>query len=283
MLDERHSTVVCGDSVLSFHFRPLVMGILNVTPDSFSDGGHYSRLDNALHHVEEMIEAGADIIDIGGESTRPFALPVTLQEELRRVCPVLSAVRKRWDIHVSIDTYKAAVAREALSLGADIVNDITALRGDPEMVDVLRNQKAAVILMHMQGAPKDMQVSPHYTDVVDEVKDFLKQRLDWAFDQGIERNRMIIDPGIGFGKSLNHNLELLRSIPSFKELGSAILVGPSRKSFLTKILPLEDWEKDSASQAALAVSVWQGADILRVHDVKSAVRTARIVEAIKKG
>lgn len=283
MLDKRVLPVVCGGRVLSFRSKTYIMGILNVTPDSFSDGGRYRQLDAALRHAEEMIEAGADIIDVGGESTRPFAEPVSTDEELSRVGPVISAIRKRWDILLSIDTYKAVVAREAVSLGADIINDITALRHDPEMIGVLSAFPVLAILMHMQGMPQDMQLSPHYGDVVAEVTAFLKGRLEWASEQGVDRDRFIIDPGIGFGKTLNHNLELLRSISSLKQLGRPILVGPSRKSFLSKILRLRDGQEDEATQAALAISIWQGATIVRVHDVRSAVCTARIVEAIREG
>lgn len=263
--------------------KTYVMGVLNITPDSFSDGGLFFDFDAAIRHVDNMIRAGADIIDIGGESTRPYASPVSTDEELSRVCPVIEAVRKHWDIWVSVDTYKAEVAREAVKLGANIVNDVTALRQDPAMVEVLRSNNTPAILMHMQGMPRTMQVSPHYDDVVSEIVAFFRERIEWCKERGIDENNLIIDPGIGFGKNLQHNLALLRSIDDFRSLGRPLLIGPSRKSFLAKILPLDENEKDMATQAALAVVVWQGANIIRVHDVRSAVCTARIVEAIKNG
>ncbi|MFH1148659.1 MAG: dihydropteroate synthase [Pseudomonadota bacterium] len=259
------------------------MGILNITPDSFSDGGLFVDSGAALQHVDKMVKAGADIIDIGGESTRPYALPVSVDEELSRVCPLIEAVRKRWDVWVSVDTYKAEVAREAVRLGAEIINDITALRQDPAMLDVLRSYDTPVILMHMQGLPRTMQVNPHYDDVVSEIVAFFRERIKWCKERGIREENLIIDPGIGFGKDLQHNLALLRAIDDFRSLGRPVLIGASRKSFLGKILPLNDNEKDMATQAVSAVAVWQGASIIRVHDVRSAVCTVRIVEAIKNG
>jgi dihydropteroate synthase len=282
-MDEKGLTLVCNDRVLSFGTKTYIMGILNVTPDSFSDGGRYTALDAALKHAEDMIGAGVDIIDVGGESTRPFAQPVSVREELSRVVPVIEAIRRRWDVLLSIDTYKAEVAGAAVSAGADIVNDVTALRYDPAMVEVLLKHQVPAILMHMQGMPQDMQVRPYYDDVVGEVMAFLRERLAWAGKMGIDRDRFIIDPGIGFGKKADHNLMLLRSISAFQELGRPILIGPSRKSFIDKILDIDVGERDGATQAVVAVGVWEGAHIVRVHDVRSAVRTVRIVEAIRKG
>lgn len=278
---KNQSSAVCAHPVSLFDGKTRVMGILNITPDSFSDGGRYTRLDVALKCVEEMIAAGADVIDIGGESTRPFAEPVTADEELSRVLPIIEAVRKRWDILLSIDTYKAVVADRALTAGVDIVNDVTALRYDPGMVEVLLERRVPVILMHMQGMPQEMQIKPHYDDVVGEVMAFFRERLDWAEKMGIDRDRLIVDPGIGFGKNLHHNLALLRSLATFKELGRPVLIGPSRKSFIGQVLDLDVAERDGATQAVVAVGVWQGADIVRVHDVRAAVRTVRLVEAIK--
>ncbi len=280
-MDEKQLSVVRGHRILTFGEKTYVMGVLNVTPDSFSDGGRYAELDAALNHVEEMIEAGADIIDIGGESTRPFAKPITVDEELSRVVPVIEAIRKRWDVLLSVDTYKAVVAEAAISAGADIINDVTALRHDPAMVDVLLNHRVPAILMHMRGMPQNMQIRPRYDDVVGEVIAFLRDRLDWAEERGIDRDRFIVDPGIGFGKTVYHNLMLLRSISAFQELGRPILIGPSRKSFIGKILGLDVGERDEATQVVVAVGVWEGAHMVRVHDVRSAVRTVRIVEAIK--
>lgn len=282
-MDKEGLTLVCRGKVLSFGTKTYVMGILNVTPDSFSDGGRYTALDAALKHVEDMIGAGVDVIDVGGESTRPFAKPVPVQEELSRVVPVIEAIRRRWDALLSVDTYKAEVACAAVSAGADIVNDITALRYDPAMVEALLKHQVPAILMHMQGMPQDMQVRPHYDDVVGEVMAFLRERMAWAEKMGIDRDRFIVDPGIGFGKNADHNLILLRSISAFQELGRPILIGPSRKSFIDKILDIDVGERDEATQAVVAVGVWEGAHIVRVHDVRSAVRTVRIVEAIRKG
>jgi dihydropteroate synthase len=262
----------------------VVMGIVNVTPDSFYDGG--KRFDSARAAADafEMINSGAEILDIGGESTRPGAQPVSLDEELRRVLPVIRELRKRSSVPISIDTYKEAVARAALDAGADIVNDISALRFDPGMAALVAGEGVPVILMHMQGVPRTMQQEPHYRDVVGEVQDFLVERVRSANQVGIDTERLIIDPGIGFGKTLAHNLALLKNLDSFKLLGQPLLVGVSRKAFIGKILnaaaPQERLEGSLAAAVAAALS---GANIMRVHDVGETRRALRVADAIRLG
>jgi len=247
--------------------RPLIMGILNVTPDSFSDGGAFTDEGAITAQVQAMLEQGADIIDVGGESTRPFAVPVPEEEELKRVLPAIRIIRKLSDIPVSIDTSKAEVARQALAAGATMVNDISALRNDPDMVKVVGGYREQVIIMHMQGTPGDMQVNPRYDDVVNEICSFFRERLQWMEERGIERERVILDPGIGFGKTLEHNLAILAHVSRFRELGCPVLIGHSRKSFLEKLLGLEVRERDCPTAVVSALCALQGADILRVHNV----------------
>ena len=247
---------------------PLVMGILNVTPDSFSDGGRYRDRASMRAQVRRMLAEGADIIDVGGESTRPFAEPVGMEEELARVLPAIEVIRgESAEIAVSIDTTKAEVARQALAAGATMVNDISALQHDPEMAGVVRDYDGPVIIMHMQGTPGDMQINPRYSDVVAEIRDFFSERLDWLEGQGIGRDRVIVDPGIGFGKTLDHNLAILGQVESFRDLGCPVLIGHSRKSFLEKLLGLGVERRDCPTAVISALCALQGADILRVHDV----------------
>lgn len=262
--------------------RTYLVGILNVTPDSFSDGGLYQRVDRALYHAEEMIAAGADIIDVGGESTRPFSHPVPLEEEKKRVIPVIKAIRSRFDIPLSIDTYKAEVAREALEAGADIINDISALRFDSQMARVVAESKAPVILMHMKGTPQTMQVDPHYDDLIGEIKDFLNRRAQIVQDLGLEPEQIIIDPGLGFGKRFQDNLEILRHLEAFSELGYPLLIGPSRKSFLGQILGKEARERDVGTMAVVAYAALKGVDLVRVHQVEMAKDTLKVIEALKE-
>jgi dihydropteroate synthase len=260
------------------------MGIVNVTPDSFYDGGKRFDSGRAAADALEMIEAGAEILDIGGESTRPGAQPVPLEEELRRVLPVIRELRKNLNTPISIDSYKEAVARAALDAGADIVNDISALRFDPGMAALVAGEGVPVILMHMQGVPRTMQVEPHYRDVVREVQDFLVERVRSAGDAGVAKERIIIDPGIGFGKTLEHNLALLKGLQSLKSLGQPLLVGVSRKAFIGKILngaaPQARLEGSLAAAVAAALS---GANIIRVHDVSETHRALRVADAIRSG
>ncbi len=238
--------------------RPLIMGVVNVTPDSFADHGRFFRHDDAIAQARALVAAGADILDIGGESTRPFADPVTLEEELRRVLPVIEAVAET-SVPISIDTYKATVAREALAAGAAIINDISALRFDPEMAPLAAAHQVPVVLMHMQGTPRDMQRQPHYDDLLGEIKAFFRERLEFAASQGIPREQLILDPGIGFGKTWQHNLTILNRLDAFQDLGCPLLIGPSRKAFIGRILDLPAGEeRDVGTLAALAVAVMRG-------------------------
>jgi len=246
-----------------------IMGILNVTPDSFSDGGACTSESGLEARIEQLLAEGADIIDVGGESTRPFAEPVSAGEELARVLPAIRAIRVRSTAPVSIDTTKAAVAREALAAGATMVNDISALCHDSAMVEVIRSYQGPVIIMHMQGVPGNMQVRPQYGDVVAEINAFFTERIAWLEQQGIARERIVIDPGIGFGKSLEHNLAILRNIQAFKMHGCPVLIGHSRKSFLGQLLDIPVSERDCPTAVVSAFCVLQGADILRVHDVRA--------------
>ena len=246
-----------------------VMGILNVTPDSFSDGGQYLDKETVKKHVVELVEAGADIIDVGGESTRPFAEPVEADEELERVLPAITLIRQITALPISIDTTKALVARAALAAGATMVNDISALRHDPEMVGVIADYSGPVIIMHMQGNPDSMQIAPSYCDVVEEINTFFAERISWMETKGIDRQRIIIDPGIGFGKSVEHNLTILRNIEAFKQHGCRVLVGHSRKSFFDHLLGIPVTKRDLPTAVVSALCVQKGVDIIRVHDVQS--------------
>jgi dihydropteroate synthase len=249
------------------------MGIVNVTPDSFSDGGDYLEVEAAVAHGLQLVEDGAEILDIGGESTRPQAEPVSADEELRRVIPVIERLSGRVSVPVSIDTCKAAVAREALDAGATVVNDISGLTFDPRMVDTCAACDSGVICMHIQGDPQTMQLNPHYDDVVGEVRAHLAQRLDDLERRGVNRERVVIDPGIGFGKTAEHNLELLSNIAALRSLGRPVLIGHSRKGFLKKLLGRPIDERLSGTIGVAIAAASQSADMLRVHDV-AAVRDA---------
>jgi len=261
--------------------RTLIMGILNVTPDSFSDGGRFFKLKDALSHAKQMVADGADIIDVGGESTRPGSEPVPLEEELRRVIPVIKAIRQEIDTPISIDTYKAEVAEQALEAGANLVNDISALRFDDRMKAVVAKYEVPVVLMHMRGTPKTMQQNPTYEDPVKEIIAFLHERIEAATAAGISREKIIIDPGIGFGKLGRHNLEILKRLAEFRVLGRPILVGTSRKAFIGQILKTDVSERLEGTIASVIISVMNGADIVRVHDVKPVKRAIGIADAIK--
>ena len=263
--------------------RTVIMGILNVTPDSFYDGGRRSEPTRAIADGVEMVQSGAEVLDVGGESTRPGARPVDEAEELDRVLPVIRGLRREVAVPISIDTYKAGVARAALDAGADIVNDISALRFDPALVSLVAAEEVPVILMHMQGKPQTMQSEPRYNDVVREVRDFLAAQLYEAMDAGISAERIILDPGIGFGKTLEHNLQLLRGLPTLAALGQPLLVGASRKAFIGKILDLDPDHRLEGSLAAAVAAVLGGANLLRVHDVAETCRAARMADAIRFG
>lgn len=259
-----------GNTLLQRHELPLLMGILNVTPDSFSDGGEYAVVESAVSHGMDLVEAGADIIDVGGESTRPGADPVSLEEELRRTIPVVEAIAADTKTPISIDTTKAEVARQALAAGATIVNDISGMTFDPQMLAVCAEQGAAVCAMHIVGTPQTMQSDPTYDDVVGEVTEFLQQRLNAAAQAGIPQERICLDPGIGFGKTAEHNLLLMKAVRRMREqLQRPLLIGHSRKRFLAKLLgrPLE--ERLAGTTGVSIALAENGADILRVHDVQA--------------
>jgi dihydropteroate synthase len=283
LLFSEKRTLPTRHGVLEFSRRTLVMGIINVTPDSFSDGGqHYDAVDAVANGVA-MANSGADILDIGGESSRPGATPVSQNEELARVLPVIHGLRKQTAAAISIDTYKSEVARAALDAGADIVNDISALRFDPTMATLIAAEKVPVVLMHMQGTPRTMQREPKYDDVVREVRDFLAAQLYAAMDAGISQDMIVIDPGIGFGKTLQHNLQLLRGLPMLAALGQPVLVGASRKAFIGKILNAEPLDRIAGSLATAVASVLAGASIVRAHDVAETAKAVKIADAIRFG
>jgi len=277
-----------GRHVLDLGRRTCVMGVVNVTPDSFSDGGRFFDAAAAVSQGERMAAEGADIIDIGGESTRPFSEPVAVEEEIRRVVPVIAALAARVRIPISVDTTKAAVARRALEAGAAMINDISALRFDPDLAGVAAECGVPVILMHMRGEPRSMQVAPHYDELVIDIRGFLEAAAAAAERRGIPRARLIVDPGIGFGKTPEHNLQLIQRLQEFAALDLPILVGPSRKSFIRRLVK-PDGAKDipaslpvveTGTQAAVAAAVLNGAHIVRVHDVATTVATVKVADAI---
>jgi dihydropteroate synthase len=255
------------------------MGVLNVTPDSFSDGGTYFEADRAIARGKQMEEEGADFIDIGGESSKPGSDPVSGDEELRRVLPVLEQLALEVTIPLSVDTYKSEVAKEALRVGAQVVNDISGLTFDPKMIGLVKSFDACVVIMHMKGTPKTMQLDPTYTDVVDEVSRFLSKQTELARNNNIRK--IIVDPGIGFGKSVHHNLELIKNLGRIAQLGYPVLLGPSRKSFIGKLLDAPIGERLEGTAAAATASILRGANIIRVHDVKEMKRVATIADALK--
>jgi len=267
----------CGKYQLNLS-RPHVMGIVNVTPDSFSDGGKYTSTDLAVAHGLELIAQGADILDIGGESTRPGAEPVSLDEELRRVIPVIEALGAVSTVPLSIDTYKPEVMRQAIFAGVDIVNDIRALQ-EKHAVEIVANSNAGVCLMHMQGMPQTMQLAPSYQDVVAEVKQFLIERMQVVMSAGIAKERIVLDPGFGFGKTTAHNIALIQHLGEIGELGP-LLVGLSRKSVLGKIAGGDEQQRLHAGLAASVISAMKGAKIVRVHDVKATVDALKVVTAV---
>lgn len=269
----------CRDRRLDPGLKPMVMGIVNVTPDSFSDGGRFERHAEAVAHARRMIEAGADILDIGGESTRPGAKPVTADEELGRVVPVVEALAGSGAV-LSIDTTKASVARAALGAGAHIVNDVSALSADPEMAGVVRDTGAGVVLMHMQGTPRTMQAAPHYDDVVGEIAAYLAERLRELGKAGIPPEAMAVDPGIGFGKTTAHNLSLLAGLRALCALGRPVVVGCSRKRFIGEVTGRPVGERLAGSVAAAAAAVLLGAHVVRVHDVSESRDAALVAAAV---
>jgi dihydropteroate synthase len=264
----------------TFGRRTYVMGVLNVTPDSFSDGGEWMDPDRALRRARTMVRQGADIIDVGGESTRPGARAVPAKEEIRRVVPVIERLAAE-KILVSIDTSKAAVARAAFRAGAKILNDITALRGDRAMAKTAARAGVAVILMHMKGTPRTMQDNPEYRDVVEEILGFFREILRTAWRAGIERDKIILDPGIGFGKSPKHNLEILRRLDEFRTLGRPLAIGTSRKSFIGRALNRRVNDRTSGTAATVAAAILRGADVVRVHDIREMTDVARMTDLLR--
>jgi dihydropteroate synthase len=272
----------CRDHRLELGRRTLVMGVVNVTPDSFSDGGAYLDPGAAIAHGVRLVEEGAHLVDVGGESTRPGSDPVPDDEEIARVAPVIAGLVDRVDVPVSVDTRKASVASAALDAGAALVNDVSA-GADPAMFDTAAERGAGLVLMHMRGEPKTMQDDPAYDDVVGEVAAFLRERLAAAEAAGIERDRIALDPGIGFGKTLAHNLELLRHLAALREPGVPLVVGPSRKRFIGTLTDTEAADRVEGTAGAVAWCAANGADVVRVHDVRAMVRVVRVVDAIARG
>ena len=266
--------------MIEFPAKPLIMGVVNVTPDSFFDGGRYLDPTAAVAHAVQLVEEGADLLDIGAESTRPGADVVNEEEECRRVLPVVTAVARAVTVPISIDTSKAAVAREALDAGAVLVNDVTALRGDPAMVDVVVRSGAGIVLMHMYGTPRTMQRAPCYGDVVAEISGFYEERIRFAMAHGIVRRQIILDPGIGFGKLLVHNLTLLAQLRHFEQFECPLLIGVSHKAFLGQLVDRPVQERQWATAAAVALAVDRGAGILRVHDVRGMRDVVQVAAAI---
>jgi dihydropteroate synthase len=282
-------TLEFGRYKLALGSETCIMGILNATPDSFSDGGRFNRFDTAVAQGLKLAKDGAHILDIGGESSRPFAPPVSESEELDRVIPVIEALVKEISIPISIDTVKSAVAKHALDAGASIINDITAFEKDPAMADLAAKRQAPVILMHMKGTPQTMQVNPDYDDLMKEITAYLASRADYAIRKGIKKEKIILDPGIGFGKTVEHNLVLLNQLEKITALGFPVLVGPSRKSFIQKLLSEKEKtppgpdhiRTEYGTLAAVAASLMKGAHIVRVHDVEKVKPFTRILDSIR--
>ena len=282
MRDLKTLTRQAMDRLIEFPDQPLIMGVVNVTPDSFSDGGCYLDVEAAVAHALRLVEEGADLLDIGAESTRPGADTVDEAEERRRAIPVVTAVAKAVRVPVSIDTSKAAVAQAALDAGAVLVNDVTALRGDAAMVEVIARTGAGIVLMHMQGTPRTMQQAPRYEDVVGEISSFFEERIRFAIARGVAQRQIVLDPGIGFGKLLVHNLTLLAQLHRFAYFGCPLLVSVSRKAFLGQLVDRPVQERQWATAAAVAMAVDRGAGILRVHDVRAMRDVMQVAVAISR-
>ncbi|MCB9481435.1 MAG: dihydropteroate synthase [Desulfobacteraceae bacterium] len=265
--------------------KTIVMGVINITPDSFSDGGKYNTLEKALYHADKLINEGADILDIGGESTRPYSKPVSLEEELDRVIPVIENLKKITDIPLSIDTNKSVVAEAALLSGASIINDVSAMTFDPRMADIASQANCPVILMHMLGTPENMQNNPSYSHLLNELMDFFKERIEFSLKKGIKKENIILDPGIGFGKTIEHNLLIIKNLELLKSLECPILIGTSRKTFIRKLVKKDDLPNDkdviTGSVASVCAAALNGAKIVRVHDVKETKAALKIIDAIK--
>jgi dihydropteroate synthase len=270
--------------LFDFSQKTYIMGVLNVTPDSFYDGGMHFKAQTAVEHALRMADDGADIIDIGGESTRPGSEPVSIAEEIRRTIPVIKAIAKKVNLPISIDTYKSEVAQRAMDAGASIVNDISGLRFDPKMPELVAGYNVPVVAMHIKGNPTDMQVNPVYDALIPEIMDYLRISIRIALDAGIREDMIILDPGIGFGKTFDHNLKIIKNLHEFRLLQKPILIGPSRKAFIGKILgDAPASERLEGTAAAVAISIMNGANIVRVHDVKEMSKVAKVADAIKRG
>jgi dihydropteroate synthase len=288
MIPRKSYSLSWANYTLELGRRTCIMGVVNVTPDSFSDGGKFYAFDAALTQGEKLAAEGADIIDIGGESTRPFSQAISAEEEIRRVVPVIKKLAQRVAVPISIDTTKAVVARRAIEAGASIINDVSAFRFDPDLAAVAAEYDTPVIMMHMLGNPKTMQVSPSYVHLMEEIRKFLEDAVERAEKLGVPRSKVIVDPGIGFGKTVDHNLLLIKHLQEFTSLSAPILIGPSRKAFIRKILKEEHVEDlwpdlpavEMGTQAAVAAAVLNGAHIVRVHDVANTVSIVKILDAL---
>lgn len=276
-------TLRWSNHILNLSQKTHIVGILNVTSDSFADGGRYLEKDKAIEHGLAMARDGAEIIDVGGESTRPYSKKISANEEIDRVIPIIQALSKELRIPISIDTYKAKVAQQALQAGASMINDISALRFDPHMISVAAEAGVPVILMHVKGTPADMQDNPTYNHLIPEILDFLENAVDRAAEGGISKDLIIVDPGIGFGKTFHHNLEIIKELMQFSSLQCPILLGTSRKAFIGHILDKEAHERDTGTMATIAAGVLNGAHMVRVHNVKKTLETVKIIDAIKRG
>jgi dihydropteroate synthase len=280
-ISKAHYTICCRKQTFPLGRRTLLMAILNITPDSFSDGGLYLDKDRAITQGLRMVEEGADILDIGGESTRPGSKPLELDEELRRVIPVIESLTKELDVPISIDTYKSAVAQKAIGAGAEMVNDISGLQFDPGLAEVVAKEKIPLVLMHIRGNPETMQKNVHYDSLFSEILQYLKDSIQRAESAGLDPEQIIIDPGIGFGKTVEDNLLIIKNLSEFRVLGKPILLGTSRKSFIGKILNADVGERIEGSLASIAIGVLNGAHIIRCHDVSQAKKAIAIADAIK--
>ncbi|MCK8825265.1 dihydropteroate synthase [Fuchsiella alkaliacetigena] len=274
------SPISVGSSEFEFGKRTYIMGVLNVTPDSFSDGGKFDRLDVAVEHAKKMVAEGADIIDVGGESTRPGSEPVPLEVELDRVLPVVERLKAEIEAPISVDTYKSEVAKRVLEAGADIINDISGFKEDPQLAEVAAEYEVPVVVMHIQGQPKNMQENPSYGDLISEIMEYLQQSINCGIEAGIARDKIIVDPGIGFGKTLEHNLEIMKRLREFRSLGQPILLGTSRKSMIGDTLDLPVEERVEGTAATVSIGIANGADIVRVHDIKEMKRVAKMTDAM---
>jgi dihydropteroate synthase len=279
----KRDELVIADKKFNMDRDVLIMGILNVTPDSFYDGGYYFEKDKAYRRVDAIVNEGADIIDVGGMSTRPGSLPVAPEEEIERVIPVIEYIKKNYNILISADTYRSEVASRAIDAGAQIINDISGLSMDENMAGVVARYGVSVIIMHIKGTPENMQKNPQYENVIDEIYDYLEDRASMAVSSGIGPEKIIIDPGIGFGKTLEHNLEIINKIGEFKMMGYPVMMGMSRKSFIGGVLDLPVEERLEGSLAAAVYAVINGVNILRVHDVKETVRAVKVAKSIVRG